>query len=106
VVAALAASRAAHADLRERELIKSATLVASLWERGMAEATAVLLARVGMMLLQAAYERLKDGAEGSARRRGMQKRRLGRPNGFRVGGETPRSMQAGDVVWSARSPNR
>lgn len=58
---------AAHADLRERELIKStklaATLVASLRERGVAEATAVLLARTGMTLFQNAYERWIDDAK-------------------------------------------
>ncbi|HTJ82883.1 MAG TPA: TetR family transcriptional regulator [Polyangiaceae bacterium] len=52
---------AAHADLRERELIKSTrlagTLVASLRERGVAEASATLLARTGMTLFQNAYER-------------------------------------------------
>jgi AcrR family transcriptional regulator len=57
---------AAHADLRERELIKSiklaGTLVASLRERGVSEPTAVLLARTGMTLFQNAFERwIEDG---------------------------------------------
>lgn len=59
---------AAHADLRERELIKftglASTLVASLRERGVAEAPAALLARMGMTLFEAAYERwIRDGDE-------------------------------------------
>ncbi|XYI02171.1 TetR family transcriptional regulator [Sorangium sp. So ce1128] len=57
---------AAHADLRERELIKftrlAGTVVASLRERGVAEPTAALLARTGMTLFQNAYERwIEDG---------------------------------------------
>jgi AcrR family transcriptional regulator len=52
---------AAHAELRERELIKStrlaAALVASLRERGVPDATAALLAQTGMTLFHNAFER-------------------------------------------------
>lgn len=52
---------AAHAELRERELIKStkltAALVASLRARGVAEATASLLAQTGTTLFHNAFER-------------------------------------------------
>lgn len=51
----------AHAELRERELIKStklaAALVASLRERGVPQATAALLAQTGTMLFHNAFER-------------------------------------------------
>jgi AcrR family transcriptional regulator len=57
---------ASHADLRERESIKSTklagTLVLSLRERGVPQATAGLLALTGMTLFQSAYGRwLEDG---------------------------------------------
>lgn len=51
----------AHAELRERELIKStklaAALLASLRERGVPQATAALLAQTGTMLFHNAFER-------------------------------------------------
>ena len=52
---------AAHAELQERELIKSTrlagTLTASLRERGVVHATAALSASTGMILFQNAFER-------------------------------------------------
>ena len=52
---------AAHAELRERELIKStklaAALLASLRERGVPQATAALLAHTGTTLFHNAFER-------------------------------------------------
>ena len=52
---------AAHAELRERELIKStklaAALLASLRERGVPQATAALLAQTGTTLFHNAFER-------------------------------------------------
>jgi hypothetical protein len=52
---------AAHAELRERELIKAtrlaAALVASLRERGVPQATAALLAQTGTTLFHNAFER-------------------------------------------------
>ena len=52
---------AAHAELRERELIKATKLgaicVASLRERGVPEATAALLASTAITLFQSAFER-------------------------------------------------
>jgi AcrR family transcriptional regulator len=52
---------AAHAELRERELIKAlkiaATLVTCLRERGVPQATAALLAQTGTTLFQNAFER-------------------------------------------------
>jgi AcrR family transcriptional regulator len=52
---------AAHAELRERELIKStklaAALLASLRQRGVPQATAALLAQVGTTLFHNAFER-------------------------------------------------
>ena len=54
----------AHAELRERELIKStklaAALLASLRERGVPPATAALLAQTGTTLFQNAFERWID----------------------------------------------
>ena len=55
---------AAHAELRERELMKStkiaATVHASLRERGVPEPTAALLAQTGTALFQNAFERWID----------------------------------------------
>lgn len=52
---------AAHAELRERELIKftklGGTITASLRERGVVPATATLVAMTGMILFQNAFER-------------------------------------------------
>ena len=52
---------AAHAELRERELIKftklAAALLASLRERGVPQATAALLAQTGTTLFHNAFER-------------------------------------------------
>jgi AcrR family transcriptional regulator len=52
---------AAHADLRERELIKftklAAALLASLRDRGVPQATAALLAQTGTTLFYNAFER-------------------------------------------------
>ena len=52
---------AAHAELRERELIKltkiTATVLASLRERGVPQATAALVAQTGAALFQNAFER-------------------------------------------------
>ena len=57
---------AAHAELRERELIKStklaAALLASLRERGVPQAAAALLAQTGTTLFHNAFERwIEDG---------------------------------------------
>jgi AcrR family transcriptional regulator len=57
---------AAHADLRERELIKftklAAALLASLRDRGVPQATAALLAQTGTTLFHNAFERwIEDG---------------------------------------------
>ena len=57
---------AAHAELRERELIKSTklalALVASLRARGVPQATAALLAQTGTTLFHNAFERwIEDG---------------------------------------------
>lgn len=58
---------AAHAELRERELIKAtkiaAVLVASLRERGVPQATAALLAQTGTTLFQQAFERWVEDAK-------------------------------------------
>jgi len=57
----------AHAELRERELIKStklsAALASSLRERGVPAATAVLLAQTGTTLFYNAFERWVDDAK-------------------------------------------
>jgi len=58
---------AAHAELRERELIKftklAAALLASLRERGVPQATAALLAQTGTTLFQNAFERWLDDSK-------------------------------------------
>ncbi len=57
----------AHAELRERELIKStklaAAMLASLRERGVPELTAALLAQTGTTLFYAAFQRWIDDAK-------------------------------------------
>lgn len=57
---------AAHAELHERELIKSvklaSTIAASLRDRGVAKGTADLVARTGMILFENAFGRWIDDA--------------------------------------------
>ena len=62
---------AAHAELRERELIKStklaAALLSGLRERGVPRATAALLAQTGTTLFHNAFERWIEDSDGKRR---------------------------------------